>query len=94
MEPSAVTSGVSKSSDEDDDDIGDGLRTLGGVGGGVGVAIVATEQLSTTTTVSSAPKIASHAANLTTVGGIGPQVERRRRKLPEIPKNRKCELMD
>lgn len=81
--PSA-TAPVSKSSDEDDD-IGDGLRTaIGVIGLGSGTAIV-----------SHAVHLDRSAGSMATVGiagGGGHQVERRRRKLPEIPKNRKCKF--
>lgn len=91
---------VSKSSDEDDE-IGDGLRTIantGSVAVVVGTASNGAEASSSSNGVGANAcggvgvaqhTIVSHAAHMQATGGSG-QVERRRRKLPEIPKNRKC----
>lgn len=71
-------SSVNKSSDEDDE-IGDGLRT--------------TTAVAATTITQPASIIPSHAAYLERTSSLPfilGQVERRRRKLPEIPKNKKC----
>lgn len=83
----------SKSSDEDDE-ICDGLRTINGQtkfeDSSQSIVITTLD----TSTVSPAVKIPSHAVHLDRISSMSfhpGQVERRRRKLPEIPKNKKCE---
>lgn len=86
---SAIIEQSNKSSD-DDDEICDGLRTFA-------PTIDASQSITLTTLATVAPgatTIPSHAIHLertSSLSFIPGQVERRRRKLPEIPKNKKCE---
>lgn len=69
---------MNKSSDEDDD----GLRTTNPVAG-------------STTTVDSkigVQQTDAHLERTNSLSFIPGQVERKRRKLPEIPKNKKCKF--
>lgn len=86
LEPTSA-SAVSKSSDEDDD-IGDGLQQLRAASGAAGsdAAVAGHHQQSA---VVSNVAHAERCGAVPHLAGSG-QVERRRRKLPEIPKHRKC----
>lgn len=97
---------ISSSSSAEDDEIGDGLRTTttttpAVVAAAKGSDVGSTGVTNTTTTAQEqggqlqltlCNTTSSQLARTSSLPWIPGQVERRRRKLPEIPKNKKCEL--
>lgn len=73
----------------EDDELGDGLRT-----GPTSLNILQQEQTEVALIPSHTVQLAhsSHLARTSSLPWI-PGVERRRRKLPEIPKNKKCKFL-
>lgn len=79
---------------DDDDELGDGLRT----GPPSLTVLQQQQQLQQETEPTSlnalVPSLTTHSAQLARASSLpwipGGQIERRRRKLPEIPKNKKC----
>lgn len=95
---------ISSSSSAEDDEIGDGLRTTPAVvaAAAKGSDVGSTGVTNTTTTTAQEQggqlqltlcnTTSSQLARTSSLPWIPGQAERRRRKLPEIPKNKKCEL--
>lgn len=97
---------ISSSSSAEDDEIGDGLRTTtttttAVVAAAKGSDVGSTGVTNTTTTAQEqggqlqltlCNTTSSQLARTSSLPWIPGQVERRRRKLPEIPKNKKCEF--
>lgn len=80
----------SNSSVAEDDELGDGLRTgPSSLLSHKGLKQTDSGPSSITTQVSQS----SQLARTSSLPWIPGQVERRRRKLPEIPKNKKCEIL-
>ena len=84
---------------DDDDELGDGLRT-----GPSSLTVLQQQQqqqlqqeTEPTSLNAIVPSITTHSAHLSRTSSLpwipGGQIERRRRKLPEIPKHKKCKYL-
>lgn len=93
-----VTSGdqINGKSSDEDDEICDGLRTVNGqtkCEDSCQSIVITTLESATIPTTVTIPSHAVHLERTSSLSFIPGQTERRRRKLPEIPKNKKCNIV-